>query len=194
MTEKFPGLDRRTFVGGAAGLLGASALSPPVLGAPLTAADFKPTSGETVYFRGWQFRTDVVQGNVDTYNKTFDGHVDYATVTGDYPAVMEKTLIANDKLDVLYANPASAVRYMGGKWLLPASELRNGQEIAECIKTSVMRGRSTESFSASPTSFPPAGHSRYSLSPISTQVSLRPTFPRRGTGSMTWSTNCMTRG
>ena len=106
-------------------------MSPPVLGAPLTAADFKPTSGETVYFRGWQFRTDVVQGNVDTYNKTFDGHVDYATVTGDYPAVMEKTLIANDKLDVLYANPASAVRYMGGKWLLPASELPNGQEIAD---------------------------------------------------------------
>jgi multiple sugar transport system substrate-binding protein len=34
--------------------------------------------------------TDVVQGNVDTYNKTFDGHVDYATVTGDYPAVMER--------------------------------------------------------------------------------------------------------
>ena len=91
MTEKFPGIDRRTFVGGAAGLLGASALTPPVLGAPLTAADFKPNSGETVYFRGWQFRTDVVQGNVDTYNKTFDGHVDYATVTGDYPAVMEKT-------------------------------------------------------------------------------------------------------
>ena len=91
MTERFPSIDRRTFIGGAAGLLGASALSPPVLGAPLTAADFKPTSGETVYFRGWQFRTDVVQGNVDTYNKTFDGHVDYATVTGDYPAVMEKT-------------------------------------------------------------------------------------------------------
>jgi hypothetical protein len=131
MTERFSSIDRRTFIGGAAGLLGASALSPPVLGAPLTAADFKPTSGETVYFRGWQFRTDVVQGNVDTYNKTFDGHVDYATVTGDYPAVMEKTLIANDKLDVLYANPASAVRYMGGKWLLPASELPNGQEIAD---------------------------------------------------------------
>lgn len=131
MIERFSSIDRRTFIGGAAGFLGASALSPPVLSAPLTAADFKPTSGETVYFRGWQFRTDVVQGNVDTYNKTFDGHVDYATVTGDYPAVMEKTLIANDKLDVLYANPASAVRYMGGKWLLPASELPNGQEIAD---------------------------------------------------------------
>jgi ABC-type glycerol-3-phosphate transport system substrate-binding protein len=130
MTKKFPSMDRRAFIG-TAGLLSASALNSGALGAPLTAADFTPTSGETVYFRGWQFRTDVVQSNVNTYNKTFNGKVNYATVTGDYPAVMEKALIANDELDVLYANPSSAVRYMGGKWVLPASELPNGQEIAD---------------------------------------------------------------
>ncbi len=84
MTDNFLSMDRRKFIG-AAGLAGASTLSSGVLGAPLTAGDFTPTSGETVYFHGWQFRTDVVQNNVDTYNKTFNGKVDYATVTATIP-------------------------------------------------------------------------------------------------------------
>src|SRR5699024_7091144 len=107
----FLNMDRRSFLRNTA-LLGATALTSSLVSLPFAqAADFKPTSGETVYFRGWQFRTDVVQGNVDNYNKTFGGKVDYATVTGDYPAIMEKALIANEALDVLYANPSSAVRY-----------------------------------------------------------------------------------
>jgi len=130
MDDKSLPVNRRAFIG-ATGALGAAAMGLRPFGAEAAAADFTPTSGETVYFRGWQFRTDVVQSNVETYNKTFNGKVDYATVTGDYPAIMEKALIANDKVDVLYANPSSAVRYMGGRWLLPASELPNAQEIAD---------------------------------------------------------------
>jgi len=131
MNDDLLNMNRRGFIR-TAGLLGASALGSGLIGMPAAwAADFKPTSDETVYFRGWPFRTDVVQSNVDTYNKTFGGKVDYATVTGDYPAIMEKALIANDQLDMLYANPSSAVRYMGGGWVLPASELPNGQEIAD---------------------------------------------------------------
>ncbi|MBN8998739.1 MAG: carbohydrate ABC transporter substrate-binding protein [Rhizobiales bacterium] len=130
MSSDFQNMGRRSFMRTSA-LLGATALTPGLVGSAFAQTiDFKPTSGETVYFRGWQFRTDVVQGNVDLYNKTFGGKVDYATVTGDYPAIMEKSLIANENLDVLYANPSSAVRYNGGGWVLPASELPNGEEIA----------------------------------------------------------------
>lgn len=131
MSSDFTTMNRRAFLRSTA-LLGATALGSSLVHIPFAqATEFKPASGETVYFRGWQFRTDVVQNNVDTYNKAFEAKVDYATVTGDYPAVMEKALIANEQLDVLYANPSSAVRYNGGGWVLPASELPDGQEIAD---------------------------------------------------------------
>ena len=81
------------------------------------------TSGKPVYFRGWQFATDVVQSNVKRYNDAEHGNVDYATVTGDYPSIMEQSLIAKADLDVLYANPSSAVRYYEGGWVLPAETL-----------------------------------------------------------------------
>ena len=113
---------------GAAGLTGTMV---PAWSAHADTPDFQAKSGETVYFRGWQFRTDVVQANVDNYNKQFGGKVDYATVTGDYPSIMEKSLIAKAELDMLYANPSSAVRYYEGGWILPASELPNAQEIAD---------------------------------------------------------------
>ena len=53
------------------------------------AAELGPVNSDPVFFRGWQFRTDVVQSNVDRYNKEMNGHVDYQTVTGDYPSIME---------------------------------------------------------------------------------------------------------
>lgn len=87
------------------------------------AQDFKPTSDESVFFRGWQYKTDIVQSNVDRYNEEQSGKVDYATVTGDYPAIMEQNLIAGSELDVLYANPSQAGRYYDGGWILPADEL-----------------------------------------------------------------------
>ncbi len=87
------------------------------------------SSGKPIYFRGWQYKTDVVQSFVDRYNKTMSGHVDYATITGDYPSIMEQKLIAGSELDVLYGNPSQAARYFDGGWVAPADELPNYAEI-----------------------------------------------------------------
>ena len=43
-----------------------------------------------------------------------NGHVDYGTVTGDYPAIMERNLMAGGQLDMLYGNPSQAARYFDG--------------------------------------------------------------------------------
>ena len=118
-------MDRRTFLAAtASGLAIAAGIRPG-----FAFDDLKPTSGQTVFFRGWQYKTDVVQSNVDRYNTEMGGKVDYATVTGDYPAIMEQNLIAGAELDLLYANPATAVRYFNGGWVLPAEELPNIAEI-----------------------------------------------------------------
>ena len=87
------------------------------------ADDFKATSGEIIYFRGWEYRTDIVQDNVNRYNTGLSGKIDYATVTGDYPSIMEKSLMSKAKLDILYANPSQAVRYYEGGWITPVNEL-----------------------------------------------------------------------
>lgn len=133
MSTSDTGLTRRGLLQGtlASGALGLTGVLAPTWTAQAADADFKAASGQTVYFRGWQFRTDVVQENVALYDKDLGGKVDYATVTGDYPSIMEKSLIAKSDLDVLYANPSSAVRYYEGGWILPASELPNGKEIAD---------------------------------------------------------------
>ena len=89
------------------------------------AQSLEAESGESVFFRGWQYKTDIVQDNVDRYNGEQSGQVDYATVTGDYPALMEQSLIAGAELDVLYANPSQAGRYFDGGWIMPAEELDN---------------------------------------------------------------------
>lgn len=91
--------------------------------------DFTASSNETVYFRGWQFATDVVQSNVKTYNDRAAGKVDYATITGDYPTLMEQSLIANAPLDMFYANPSTAVRFLEGGWLMPADVLPDIESI-----------------------------------------------------------------
>lgn len=97
-----------------------------VLGAGASAqSSLEAESGETVFFRGWQYKTDIVQDNVERYNAELNGKVDYATVTGDYPALMEQNLIAGAELDVLYANPSQAGRYFDGGWIMPAEELDN---------------------------------------------------------------------
>jgi ABC-type glycerol-3-phosphate transport system substrate-binding protein len=88
-------------------------------------------SGSPVFFRGWQYRTDIVQSNVDRYNKEMNGKVDYATVTGDYPSLMEKNLIAKADLDMLYANPSFCVRYFEGGWLTTPDQLPIGQQVLD---------------------------------------------------------------
>ena len=93
--------------------------------AALAQGGLEAQSGETVFFRGWQYKTDIVQDNVDRYNNEQGGNVDYATVTGDYPAIMEQNLMAGAELDVLYANPSQAGRYFDGGWIMPADALPN---------------------------------------------------------------------
>ncbi|NJM92182.1 MAG: carbohydrate ABC transporter substrate-binding protein [Rhodospirillaceae bacterium] len=110
-------------------MTGVAAAALAVTGRGSSAAELAATSGETVYFRGWQYKTDIVQSNVDRYNAEMSGKVDYATVTGDYPSIMEKNLIAGAELDILYANPATAVRYFEGGWVQPADELPNAAAI-----------------------------------------------------------------
>jgi len=86
-------------------------------------------AAETVYFRGWQYKTGIVQDNTDRFNKEQNGNVDYATVTGKYPSLMETKLIAGDRLDVIYANPATALRYYEGGWVEPINSFDNFDEI-----------------------------------------------------------------
>ena len=100
-----------------------------VSGTALAQGGLEAQSGETVFFRGWQYKTDIVQDNVDRYNGEQGGNVDYATVTGDYPAIMEQNLMAGAELDVLYANPSQAGRYFDGGWIMPAEALSNIDEI-----------------------------------------------------------------
>jgi multiple sugar transport system substrate-binding protein len=95
----------------------------------IQAVDLNAQSGETVFFRGWQYRTDIVQSNIDRYNNEMGGNVDYATVTGDYPAIMEQSLMSGGELDIFYANPSQASRYYDGGWVKPANELPNYDEI-----------------------------------------------------------------
>ena len=93
------------------------------------AVDLNAQSDETVFFRGWQYRTDIVQSNIDRYNNEMGGNVDYQTVTGDYPAIMEQNLMSGGDLDIFYANPSQASRYYDGGWVKPANELPNFDEI-----------------------------------------------------------------
>ena len=96
-----------------------------VMSGTALAEGLEAQSEETVFFRGWQYKTDIVQDNVDRYNGEQAGNVDYATVTGDYPAIMEQNLMAGAELDVLYANPSQAGRYFDGGWIMPAEALPN---------------------------------------------------------------------
>jgi multiple sugar transport system substrate-binding protein len=88
-----------------------------------------PVSSETVTFRGWQYKTHIVLDNVNRYNNELGGNVDYATITGDYPSIMETQFIAGAPLDILYSNPSQACRYYDGGWVLPAEDLPNVDQI-----------------------------------------------------------------
>jgi ABC-type glycerol-3-phosphate transport system substrate-binding protein len=125
MTITRDALSRRDILKASAGL-GLGAVSASILPTAVIGADagsLKAESGLPVYFRGWEYRTDIVQDNVNRYNKEMNGKVDYATVTGDYPALMEKDLIAKAELDLFYANPSQAVRFLEGGWVTPVNEL-----------------------------------------------------------------------
>ena len=115
-------------------LLATSLLAIPALATLATAqtTDLGPTSDETVYFRGWPYKPEIVDDNVNRYNKAVNGNVDYQTVThGDYPTLMEKSLIAGDDLDIIYANPATAVRFLEAGWIVPADDVPNIGQIRQ---------------------------------------------------------------
>jgi len=96
---------------------------------PFKGKGLAPVSNEKVYYRGWQYMTHIVKANVNRYNDELGGNVDYATLTGDYPTIMEGKFIAKAPLDILYGNPTQACRYYDGGWILPAESLPNVEEI-----------------------------------------------------------------
>ena len=132
MTKRVGRFTRRQFLQSATAV-GAGAVSASFLPRSARAADspLKATSGKPVYFRGWQYHPEIVQSNVDRYNHDLNGKVDYATVTGDYPQLMEKNLIANADLDMLYANPSFCVRYFEGGWLTTPDQLAIGKDASD---------------------------------------------------------------
>ncbi|MFN8593801.1 MAG: extracellular solute-binding protein [Thermomicrobiales bacterium] len=83
-------------------------LSPP--------ADGIDTSQQLV-FRGWNYRPEVVQDNTNKFNQQYSENVDYQTITGDYIAIMENFHIANQPLDMAYANPATLARWQVPGWV-----------------------------------------------------------------------------
>ena len=105
--------------------------------APPAQWSLKPVTTETVGFRGWQYMTDIVLANVKRYNDELGGHVDYATITGDYPAIMENQFIARAPLDILYANPSQACRYHDAGWIIPVDESPLGAEMKEAMYPNV---------------------------------------------------------
>jgi ABC-type glycerol-3-phosphate transport system substrate-binding protein len=100
-----------------------------VKGPALEGKGLAPISKETVHFRGWQYRTEIVKDNVDRYNAELNGNVNYATITGDYPSIVETQFMAKAPIDILYANPPAACRYFDGGWLMTAEDLPNIDQI-----------------------------------------------------------------
>jgi len=74
-------------------------------------------TSEPLIFRGWNYRPEVVQDNTNRFNQAFKENVDYQTITGDYIAIMENFHIANQPLDMAYANPATLYRWSIPGWV-----------------------------------------------------------------------------
>jgi multiple sugar transport system substrate-binding protein len=74
-------------------------------------------TSEQLLFRGWNYRTEVVQDNTAKFNAQYSENVDYQTITGDYIAIMENFHIANQPLDMAYANPATLFRWSVPGWV-----------------------------------------------------------------------------
>jgi len=91
--------------------------------------DFKAQSNKLVSFQGWQFATDVVLDTVKRHNDLMGGNVEYATVSGDYSAIMEQKFISGDAPDILYGHVYDAVRYFDGGWIDSVESLPNADEI-----------------------------------------------------------------
>lgn len=85
--------------------------------APLAPPAEGVDTAEQLVFRGWNFMPEVVQDNTNRFNEKYAENVDYQTVTGDYIAIMENFHIANQPLDMGYANPATLYRWSIPGWV-----------------------------------------------------------------------------
>jgi ABC-type glycerol-3-phosphate transport system substrate-binding protein len=91
----------------------------------LEGAGLAPVTDEPVIFKGWTYKPEIVEDNVNRYNTEMGGHVDYTTIAGDYPTLIETQLVAKEPLDIIYAFPEQAIRYYEGGWVVPADNLPN---------------------------------------------------------------------
>lgn len=76
-------------------------------------------TSDPLIFRGWNFMPEIVQDNTARFNEKYSETADYQTITGDYIAIMENFHIANQPLDMGYANPATLYRWSIPGWVLP---------------------------------------------------------------------------
>jgi ABC-type glycerol-3-phosphate transport system substrate-binding protein len=86
-------------------------------GAALTEPGPDVDTSESLIFRGWNYLPDVVKDNTARFNKAYNETVDYQTITGDYIGIMENFHIANQPLDMAYANPATLYRWSIPGWV-----------------------------------------------------------------------------
>ncbi len=87
-------------------------------GKKLTPPDANVSTSNAVIFRGWNYKPEVVQDNTKKFNDAYKENVDYQTITGDYIAIMENFHIANQPLDMAYANPATLARWQVPGWVI----------------------------------------------------------------------------
>ncbi|MGD9710540.1 MAG: ABC transporter substrate-binding protein [Thermomicrobiales bacterium] len=83
------------------------------LSAPGADAD----TSESLIFRGWNYLPEIVIDNTSRFNEAYSETADYQTITGDYIGIMENFHIANQPLDLAYANPATLYRWSIPGWV-----------------------------------------------------------------------------
>jgi hypothetical protein len=74
-------------------------------------------TSESLIFRGWNFLPEVVIDNTKIFNDAYSESADYQTITGDYISIMENFHVANQPLDLAYANPATLYRWSIPGWV-----------------------------------------------------------------------------
>lgn len=85
--------------------------------AKLTPPEAGADTSDPLVFRGWNFMPEIVQDNTKRFNEQYKEKADYQTITGDYISIMENFHIANQALDMAYANPATLSRWAVPGWV-----------------------------------------------------------------------------
>ena len=126
----------------ALGAAGVTGVLVPTWSAHAEPMDLHAKSGEPVYFRGWQYRTDVVQDNVDRYNKELERQGRLRDRDRRLPVDHGKEPDRQGGARRALRQPVEAVRYFEGGWIMPASDLPNGDRRSPtaCTRTSARPG------------------------------------------------------